>query len=108
MEGMTRMTRASSRHRNWLVRKRAGPAVVSPAGRLRGAWLLLRGVERRRRVQHAAAKAPFIVIPAGDFYHAACDLGQRCVEDARARIMVEFARDQRLGVVAENALELVL
>lgn len=61
------------------------------------------------RVGHAVGEAPFVVVPGEDTDEVAFhDLGLVEREDRRVAVVVEVAGDERLGSVAEDALQLAV
>src|SRR6476659_6190405 len=79
------------------------------------AYLLLRHRradfgEHRRDVEHAVREAPLVVVPGRDLDERAVrrHAGERRVEDRAGGIVVEVRRDERLGVVLEDALEIAI
>src|ERR1035437_1081306 len=80
----------------------AGPAMT-------WAWSqhnLFRVHERNRRIEHAIAESPLVVVPGGRLHQRAVrHLGERGVENAGMRIVVEVHRHQRFRVVDKDALQ---
>src|SRR5471030_1082892 len=63
--------------------------------------------ERNRRIQHAVAEPPLVVVPAGYFHQRALDdFRERGIEGGGRRVVVEVTRYQRRRVVIEDALQL--
>ena len=71
---------------------------------------ILRGPRKERgHLRMTAQEAPLVVVPRQHRHHGAVHhLGLVHVEDRRARVVIEVARDIGLLGVAKNALELLL
>ena len=61
--------------------------------------------ERHRRIEHAVREAPLVVVPGRDLDQTPGDFGQRRIEGARRRIVVEVAGDQRRFAVVQHAFQ---
>jgi hypothetical protein len=61
--------------------------------------------QRDGGVEHAVREAPLVVVPRRDLHQAARDLGQGRIEIRRGRVVVEVDRDQRLGLVGQDAFQ---